>query len=126
MEEYTQERSPVQWATTQNYLGLALWRIGERESGTTRLEEAVVALHAALQERTRDRTPLQWAMTQSVLGFALVSLGERKEEPTVLEQALEAYDSALSILTSAGNNSYIDICRTGKERAVALLEQMRR
>jgi hypothetical protein len=38
LEETTRERVPLNWAETQNNLGLALWRLGERESGTARLE----------------------------------------------------------------------------------------
>jgi len=33
--------------------GLALWRLGERESGTGKLEEAVAAYHEALKEKRR-------------------------------------------------------------------------
>jgi hypothetical protein len=50
---------------TQMNLGNALAGLGERESGTARLEEAVRAHRAALEERTRERVPLEWAMTQS-------------------------------------------------------------
>ena len=71
----TPQRVPLQWATTQNNLGAALWRLGERESGTARLEEAVAAFRAALEERTRERVPLDWAMTQMNLGSALQRLG---------------------------------------------------
>ena len=49
---------------TQNNLGNALRTLGERESGTARLEEAVAAYRAALEECTRERVPLDWAMTQ--------------------------------------------------------------
>lgn len=35
------EEAPLEWATTQNNLGIALAGIGERESGTARLEESV-------------------------------------------------------------------------------------
>ena len=49
----------------------ALRRSGERESGTARLEEAVAAYRAALEERTRERVPLDWARTQNNLGNAL-------------------------------------------------------
>ena len=49
---------------TQNNLGNALVRLGERESGTARLEEAVAAYRAALEERTRERVPRYWAQTQ--------------------------------------------------------------
>jgi hypothetical protein len=62
-------------ATTQNNLGTALSTLGERESGTARLEQAVAAYRDALQERTRESGPLQWAMTQSNLGLALSTLG---------------------------------------------------
>ncbi len=63
---------PLDWATTQMNLGIALETLGERESGTAWLEEAVAAYRAALEERTRERVPLQWATTQMNLGNALL------------------------------------------------------
>ena len=45
--------------------------LGEREGDTGRLEEAVAAFRAALEERTRERVPLDWAATQNNLGVAL-------------------------------------------------------
>ena len=57
-----------QWARTQQNLGIALQTLGERESGTARLEEAVAAYRAALEENTRARVPLEWARTQQNLG----------------------------------------------------------
>ncbi|MGH6935353.1 MAG: hypothetical protein ACRED2_04060 [Methylocella sp.] len=33
LKEYKQERVPLDWAMTQNNLGNALLRLGERESG---------------------------------------------------------------------------------------------
>ena len=45
---------PLDWAATQSNLGNALYRLGERESGTARLEEAVAAYRAALEEMTRE------------------------------------------------------------------------
>ncbi len=59
-------------------LGNALQTLGARESGTARLEEAVAAYRAALEETTRERVPLDWAMTQMNLGNALQTLGERE------------------------------------------------
>ena len=55
------ERVPLDWAMTQNNLGNALSMLGERESGTARLEEAVTAYRAALEEWTRERVPLDCA-----------------------------------------------------------------
>ena len=71
LQERTRERVPLDWAMTQNNLGIALQRLGERESGTARLEEAVAAYRAALEEWTRERVPLEWATTQLDLGNAL-------------------------------------------------------
>ena len=93
--------APLDWAQTQNNLGTALWRLGEREAGTARLEEAVKAFNAALEERTRDRVPLQWAGTQNNIGNALWSLGEREAGTDRLEEAVKAYRAALEESTRA-------------------------
>ena len=76
-------------------LGAALWALGERENGTERLEEAVAAYRAALEERTRDRVPLEWAMTQMNLGIALDALGKRESGTERLLEAIAAYRAAL-------------------------------
>jgi Tetratricopeptide repeat len=62
----------------QMNLGIVLQRLGEREGGTARLEEAVAAYRLALEERTRERVPLHWATTQYNLANALQTLGERE------------------------------------------------
>jgi tetratricopeptide (TPR) repeat protein len=80
---------------TQNNLGNALTTLGERESGTTRLEQAVAAYNEALKEYTRARVPLQWAVTQTNLGNALERLGEREPGNEHLNQAIAALRQAL-------------------------------
>jgi len=93
------ERVPLDWARTKNTLGVALMRLGQRESGPTRLEEAVAALREALKELTRGRVPLQWARVQSNLGTALTSLGQREAGTAKLEEAIVAYREALKVRT---------------------------
>jgi tetratricopeptide (TPR) repeat protein len=73
----------------------ALFRLGERESGTARLEEAVATYRAALQDRPRARVPLDWALTQNNLGDALLTLGKRESGTARLEEAVAAYREAL-------------------------------
>jgi len=80
-EELTLAATADDRAAAQNNLGVTLRELGERESGTARLEEAVAAYRAALEERTRERVPLDWAMTQNNLGNALSTLGERESGP---------------------------------------------
>ena len=57
-------------------LGEALEAVGERESGTARLEEAVAAFRAALEEFTRERAPLQWARSFGTEGIAMMLIAE--------------------------------------------------
>lgn len=101
--ERTRERVPLDWATTQNSLGNALWTLGERECGTARLEEAVDAYRAALEERTRERVRLDWATTQNNLGLALLELGSREIGTARLEEAVQACRAALDVWKREGD-----------------------
>ncbi|MFO1102433.1 MAG: tetratricopeptide repeat protein [Methylocystis sp.] len=96
----SRQRAPLQWAATQNDLGDALARLGERQSGIARLEEAVASYRAALTERTQERVPLDWAMTLNNLGNTLRTLGEREstqeESNRRLEEAAASYRAALT------------------------------
>ena len=69
--------------------------LGQQERGTVRLEQAVAACRAALEEFTYDRVPRDWAMTQMNLGGALLSLGERAGGTARLQEAVAAYRLAL-------------------------------
>jgi tetratricopeptide (TPR) repeat protein len=90
---------PLDRAAAQHDLGNALRALGERETGTARLEEAVAAYGAALAGRPRASNPLDWAMTQQSLGAALMRLGERESGTARLEQAVAAYREALGECT---------------------------
>src|SRR5262245_42293037 len=85
----------MDWAMTQNNLGIALRVLGEGESGTAKLEEAVAAYREALKELTRERAPLDWATTQNNLASALLVIGERETETDRLDEAVTAYREAL-------------------------------
>src|SRR3984893_14698289 len=91
----TGERMSLDWADTQNNLGLALMSLGERERGTAQLKEAVAAFRDALKERTRERVPVAWADTQNNLGLALGRLGERERGTAQLKEAVAAFRDAL-------------------------------
>jgi tetratricopeptide (TPR) repeat protein len=98
-------RNAGQRGTALVWLGIALFRLGERESGTARLEKAVAAYREALQENTRDRVPLEWATTQMGLRLALFGLGEREGGTARLDEAVAAYREALRKLTRARRSS---------------------
>ena len=87
LKERTRERVPLDWAVTQNNLGIALGRSenakrhGAAGRGRDRLRDA-------LQEWTRERMPLHWATTQTNLGIVLSALGERESGTARLEEAV--------------------------------------
>lgn len=87
------EVAPGDWAATQFYLGVALRCLGERETGTGRLEEAVVAYRAAFSERAN--VSVVAGEIHNGLGNALFRLGQRKEGTAFLEEAVVVYRDAL-------------------------------
>jgi tetratricopeptide (TPR) repeat protein len=99
------EKSPQDWAATQNNLGNALSELGTRSGGEEArklLEDGVAAFRSALDVRTRKQLPQEWAMTQNNLGIALKEQairtgGARGTE--LLAQAVAAYRNALEIYT---------------------------
>jgi IS5 family transposase len=91
---------------TQTNLGNALAMLGERESGTAHLEEAIVAFRAALEERTRERVPLDWAQTQTNRGTELEMLGERTHDRAKLEEARKAVNAAFEGFMQAGQEHH--------------------
>ncbi|WP_439123821.1 tetratricopeptide repeat protein [Marivita sp.] len=90
---------PDHRAATHVIQGIALSTLGQRESGTARLEEAAAAYRTALEDYTREREPMNWAMTQNNLGIALSTLGERESGTARLEEAVAAYRAALEEYT---------------------------
>ena len=97
--------------------------LAANESGTNRLEEAIVSFREALQELNRQREPLEWAQTQGNLGFALRLLGERERNSARLEEAVVA-SSALEAAEAAGAQSHVDMFRGNLiEAEAALAEQ---
>jgi tetratricopeptide (TPR) repeat protein len=96
---------PLTWAQTQSNLGLALWRLGERESGTGNLEEAIIAYREALKEHTRERYALDWAETLGNEGIALMLLAERRQDTAMARTALNQIIQAVETMRNSGNAS---------------------
>jgi len=90
---------PLDWATTQDSLGIALSRLGEIKSSTDYLKEAVAAYCEALQELSISRAPFDLAGTKNNLGNALTALGDREKDVSLLEAALVVFKEALEVCT---------------------------
>ena len=114
------DTAPLDWAATQNNLGLVLADLGNREDGTAHLTEAVAAFRAALEEQPRDRVPLDWARTQHNLGLALTDLGRRESGTAHLTEAVAAFRAALA--ERPRDRVPLDWARTQDNLGLALTE----
>jgi hypothetical protein len=71
---FTRESAPVEWATTENNLGIVLQNLGNLTGDAAPLAEAVDAYRGALEVRTRKQAPMEWAATRNNLGTVLERL----------------------------------------------------
>lgn len=71
-----QADTPYRFGLALSDLGTALWTLGQRESRTNRLEDAVTTYRVVLKTISRDQYPLDWAAAQMNLGNVLSTVGE--------------------------------------------------
>ncbi|HWY48447.1 MAG TPA: hypothetical protein VNX70_13760 [Bryobacteraceae bacterium] len=77
--------------------------LGERESSTAKLDEAVTAYREALKERTRERAPLDWAISTGQQGVTLMYLAQRKRNAALARTAVVQIEAARGALTAVGD-----------------------
>jgi hypothetical protein len=91
---------------TQNNMGFAFYKLGEREHGTKSLEQAMNAYKLAIKIRTRERFPLDWAMTQNNMGLVLFLWGVRQNDLEKLKTALACIEGAQKVYLEAGDSQH--------------------
>lgn len=91
-------RVPFKWAGGQYELGVTLMRLGERDSGTAQLEEALAAFAEAQKELTREAKPRRWARIESTRGYVLGVIGVRQRGTTRLDEAVASYREVLKVV----------------------------
>ena len=126
LKESTRERVPLDWARTQNNLANALVTLGERESGTAKLEEAVAAYREALKEKTRERVPLEWARSLGNQGFALVLIAERRGDAAVAENGFNQINTAYETFRDGGDSAGAGYFEKQLPKARALVARLSR
>jgi hypothetical protein len=99
--------------------------LGERGSGTARLEEAVAAFRDALKERIRERVPLQWATSTGNQGEALMLFAERARDGATAETAFRQIKAASETLRSGGYAAAADYYETRLPKARAIRDQLK-
>jgi hypothetical protein len=106
-------------------LGDALRALGERESGTARLEEAVAAYRAALEEKTRARVPLSWALSFGDQGIALMLIADRTNDSAAAEAALGQIETAHETARSGGDEHLSEYFQVRLTAAQAVCDRLK-
>jgi hypothetical protein len=113
------------WAETQSNLGNALRGLGERESGTARLEEAVVAYGEALKERTRERVPLGWAETFGNQGITMMIIADRTNDGALAETAMTQVVMAYETMRDGGHSQGAALFKADLTKAQAIRDRLK-
>ena len=89
-------KSSHQRGIALNELANVLRALGEMDSGTERLDEAVLTYNAALKDSNLFNDPLDWATSQHNLGYTywLISTRDSARARRTLIQSIRAYRSA--------------------------------
>ena len=93
----TEKAAPLDYAMTQNNLGVAYGNLARYEQPVENLKAAIAAYGEALRFYTEKTAPLDYAMTQNNLGTAYRNLAGYEQAKTNLKLALEAWKEALRV-----------------------------
>jgi len=114
----------MNWAMTQDNLGVVLREIAERVGDKSRLDEAITSHEAALTMFTRENALSYWIEGQDNLGDALQAKGKQGRDIMVLEEAASAYRKALDGLSQESDPEYKRI-RTKVDEVLASIDQLK-
>ncbi|MBO0734321.1 MAG: hypothetical protein J2P49_08410, partial [Methylocapsa sp.] len=111
LQVITRDRKPSEWARIQSNLGETLTVVCELEPGTSRLDDALAALHEALKERSRERSLLLWAQTQEKLARAHWAYFNKSGDLAQFNYARKAIGGAIKGFCVAKAQSGVDRAR---------------
>ena len=95
----TTDLFPMQYAMTQNNLGIAYATLAEVKDKDQNCQLALKAYQEALKVYTLDLFPMDYVATQNNLGNAYRILAEVKDKTQNCQLALKAYQEALKVRT---------------------------
>ncbi|MFX1538533.1 MAG: AAA family ATPase, partial [Promethearchaeota archaeon] len=96
----TLETLPIQYATTQNDLGIGYCTLAEVKNTVENCHKAIQAFQAALEVRTLETLPIQYATSQNNLGTAYYTLAGVENTVENSQKAIQAFYKALKVYTS--------------------------
>lgn len=111
---------PIDWASTQNLLGITRYRLGARQPASGHLEGAIEAYRNTSQVWDRDGSPREWALVQVNLGIVLAAQGRREGLTSKFLEAEAVLRSALEVALRA--NGPMEIANTQMNLAIVLID----
>jgi tetratricopeptide (TPR) repeat protein len=116
---YPRHSDPDKWTSIQCSLADVLQTLAERGSQPEkRLEMAISAYHAALEELTRYKSASDWATTMKELGVAQMKHGELTSNITDLTFAVGSFKSALEVYARDPTSPEFTATQTCRGRAL--------
>jgi tetratricopeptide (TPR) repeat protein len=110
LEHYTPQASPLNYAATQNNLGVAYGDLAQIEARVDNLRRAIAAFEAALEHYTPQASPLDYAVTQRNLGIIQKDIGD-------LPVAVACWRAAETYYRQMGDVEDADLMRRWIEQA---------
>ena len=92
---YLPDTAPLNYAATQNNLGIAYSDLAAHRDPEANLGQAIAAYTQALRFRKPDTVPLNYATTQNNLGATYSDLAAHRDPEANLGRAIAAYREAL-------------------------------
>jgi tetratricopeptide (TPR) repeat protein len=96
LEERQRDQMPMDWAITQNRIGITLQMLADIQADAAVLMSTATAYRAALEVFTYERLAEDWIATYINLGQVLRNLGELQGDATLLEKAADTYRAVLN------------------------------
>jgi hypothetical protein len=91
----------------------------------SRLEEAVAAYRAALEERTRERVPLDWAATFGNQGLAMMVIADRTNDGALAETAVTQVAVAYETMRDGGHSQGAAMFKADLTKAQAIRDRLK-
>jgi len=99
LKVYTLEEQPMEYATTQNNLGMSYCVLAGMTKEERDFYNAIDAYSEALKVYTLEEQPMEYALTSSNLAIAYSLLSEISDKEKNLSRAIDAYSEALKVYT---------------------------
>jgi tetratricopeptide (TPR) repeat protein len=122
-------RSREELAAAKSQLGVALTKLGERETATASIDRAIVVFKDALSDielaPNIEGRELSRAVVRARMGMALLDIADGKNDAAIAETALQEIEAGLEVMRSVKHLQGIATYDAQVLRARALLDRLK-